>query len=212
MKTLLFTLVFALTSFLGNANNCANPTGETDVKMVNYESSEFKFYLENNKEFSVKESLVGIEDPFNNLSLEANANKCFSLNTLLIDNHLIRPYGNYSEKESPIYGLRPNNSYLGTFRSLEFLIWDLLLSSQVEDHTFSDIADTLQYPSYNNYDVRSIIFEQTSDKVVICGGSYSKKYHKDSNCKGLSNCKGGLYEVSKSEAVNKGRTACLICY
>ena len=52
----------------------------------------------------------------------------------------------------------------------------------------------------------------TSSSVVICGGKYATKYHNSSRCRGLRNCKGGLYKVSISDAKKKGFTACKICY
>lgn len=51
-------------------------------------------------------------------------------------------------------------------------------------------------------------FNRFVSDVYICKGKYSKKYHYVSNCRGLSNCKGGIYEVSLQEAKNIGRTLC----
>lgn len=48
--------------------------------------------------------------------------------------------------------------------------------------------------------------------VYICNGPSSKKYHKTSNCRGLSNCSTAKQKLSKADAMNKGRTACKICY
>ena len=48
--------------------------------------------------------------------------------------------------------------------------------------------------------------------VYLCGGEYSKKYHNTSNCRGLNNCKGGVYRTSMNDAKQRGRTACKICY
>ncbi len=45
--------------------------------------------------------------------------------------------------------------------------------------------------------------------VYICTGKYSKKYHYDNNCIGLSNCKSDVIEVSLKEAkVRYERTLC----
>lgn len=44
--------------------------------------------------------------------------------------------------------------------------------------------------------------------VYICTGKYSKKYHYVSDCRGLSNCKSSIKEVSLTEAKNIGRTLC----
>ncbi|PVX45670.1 hypothetical protein C8C85_1471 [Flavobacterium sp. 103] len=48
----------------------------------------------------------------------------------------------------------------------------------------------------------------TNDTVYICKGPYSKKYHYDKNCRGLSNCSTEIYSVSKKESQNSGRTLC----
>lgn len=54
---------------------------------------------------------------------------------------------------------------------------------------------------------------QTKQEVVyICTGGYATKYHKKKNCRGLYNCKGKVVEISKTEAVKKGRTACKLCH
>jgi hypothetical protein len=48
----------------------------------------------------------------------------------------------------------------------------------------------------------------TNETVYICGGPYSKKYHYDKNCSGLSNCSTEIYSISKKESQNMGRTLC----
>ncbi|MBB3124537.1 hypothetical protein FHS04_002060 [Mesoflavibacter sabulilitoris] len=55
-----------------------------------------------------------------------------------------------------------------------------------------------------------IQLEHTSDEksVYICNGNYSKKYHYNKSCRGLSNCKSTISEVSLSKAKNKGRKIC----
>ncbi len=44
--------------------------------------------------------------------------------------------------------------------------------------------------------------------VYICTGKYSKRYHYNKNCRGLSNCKGEIKRVYLNEAKHKGRTLC----
>ncbi|MFT4696891.1 MAG: hypothetical protein ACI9SJ_000007 [Flavobacteriaceae bacterium] len=46
------------------------------------------------------------------------------------------------------------------------------------------------------------------NEVYICTGKYSKKYHYTNKCRGLSNCKGSIKEVTLSDAKNFGRTLC----
>ena len=50
--------------------------------------------------------------------------------------------------------------------------------------------------------------ESDSDKVFICKGPYSTKYHYNSDCVGLNNCSTEIYSVSKSEAIEDGRKLC----
>lgn len=45
-------------------------------------------------------------------------------------------------------------------------------------------------------------------KVFICTGNYSKKYHLQKNCKGLNNCKGEIEEVTLEQAKKLRRTLC----
>lgn len=52
----------------------------------------------------------------------------------------------------------------------------------------------------------------SQQEVYICKGKSSKKYHKSSKCRGLSNCSTSIYKVSLNEAKNAGRTACKIEY
>ncbi|WP_330442017.1 hypothetical protein [Flavobacterium sp. C4GT6] len=44
--------------------------------------------------------------------------------------------------------------------------------------------------------------------VYICTGKSSKRYHYNKNCRGLSNCKAEIKEVTLKEAKDKGRTLC----
>ena len=50
------------------------------------------------------------------------------------------------------------------------------------------------------------------DKVYICTGGSSKRYHDDRDCRGLGNCSGAIRSVSLDEAEGMGRTPCRICY
>lgn len=56
-----------------------------------------------------------------------------------------------------------------------------------------------------------VITNAFAQTVTVCGGKYAKKYHNSSTCKGLNNCKGGVSLVTLNEAINMGRTVCLIC-
>ena len=49
-------------------------------------------------------------------------------------------------------------------------------------------------------------------KVWVCTGDCSERYHAYDNCKGLSNCRASVEEVSLQEAENMGRTPCRKCY
>ncbi len=47
-----------------------------------------------------------------------------------------------------------------------------------------------------------------ADKVYICKGKGSKKYHYNKHCRGLSRCSTKIYEVTLSKAKEMGRTLC----
>ena len=49
-------------------------------------------------------------------------------------------------------------------------------------------------------------------KVWICTGPYSKRYHRDLDCKGLQSCSGDTKLVTISDAEEMGRTPCGYCY
>ena len=51
-----------------------------------------------------------------------------------------------------------------------------------------------------------------SQTVVVCNGNYAYSWHSTPNCRGLSNCQGGLYNVDLSYAVyTMNRRGCCIC-
>ncbi len=52
----------------------------------------------------------------------------------------------------------------------------------------------------------------SNSKVWVCTGGSSKRYHAYSNCKGLSNCRASIEEISLQEAESMGRTPCRKCY
>lgn len=45
-------------------------------------------------------------------------------------------------------------------------------------------------------------------EVYICKGPYSKRYHYNKNCRGLSNCSTSIYKVTLTDAKKIGRTLC----
>ncbi|SCY83965.1 hypothetical protein [Flavobacterium caeni] len=45
-------------------------------------------------------------------------------------------------------------------------------------------------------------------QVFICGPAGAKKYHYTANCRGLSACKHGTFEVPKSKAESLGLSLC----
>lgn len=51
-------------------------------------------------------------------------------------------------------------------------------------------------------------FIKPESAVYICKGNYSKRYHYDKNCRGLSNCSTDIYKVTLDEAKRIGRTMC----
>lgn len=53
---------------------------------------------------------------------------------------------------------------------------------------------------------------QGNDKVYICTGPQSKRYHKTRNCRGLGSCSGEIKAVTLEYAKRIGRTKCGWCY
>lgn len=51
----------------------------------------------------------------------------------------------------------------------------------------------------------------TNEVVYVCTGKSSKRYHKNSDCRGLAKCSGTIESVSVSTAKNSGKTPCKIC-
>ncbi|WP_053978537.1 hypothetical protein [Mangrovimonas xylaniphaga] len=51
-------------------------------------------------------------------------------------------------------------------------------------------------------------FNIAETNVYICKGNYSKKYHYNKSCRGLSNCSTDIYKVSLAEAKELKRTLC----
>ncbi|MBO4588406.1 MAG: hypothetical protein J5711_05840 [Bacteroidales bacterium] len=48
--------------------------------------------------------------------------------------------------------------------------------------------------------------------VYVCTGSSSKRYHNNTQCRGLQNCKGEIRRVTLSQAKEANRTPCKLCY
>jgi hypothetical protein len=48
--------------------------------------------------------------------------------------------------------------------------------------------------------------------VYICKGPKSERYHRISNCSGLSSCSTEIHRIHINQAVKIGRTPCKICY
>ena len=48
--------------------------------------------------------------------------------------------------------------------------------------------------------------------VYVCTGPKAEVYHSRSNCKGLSRCSGTIKKMTLSEAIEKKRRACKLCY
>lgn len=51
-----------------------------------------------------------------------------------------------------------------------------------------------------------------SEKVYVCHGPKSKRYHKTPNCKGLCRCSTDIRQMTRQEAEAKHYTPCRICY
>lgn len=53
-------------------------------------------------------------------------------------------------------------------------------------------------------------YTNQSSSVYICVSPTAKKYHFSKNCRGIQKCTHEIKEVTKSDAINKGYTVCLI--
>ena len=51
-------------------------------------------------------------------------------------------------------------------------------------------------------------FMLTDTEVYICNGAYSKKYHYEKDCEGLTNCSTAVEKVSLEKAEKLKRTLC----
>jgi hypothetical protein len=51
----------------------------------------------------------------------------------------------------------------------------------------------------------------TQNRVYICKGPDSYRYHRNLNCRGLNNCTAEVYEVTVNHARRLKRTPCKIC-
>lgn len=89
---------------------------------------------------------------------------------------------------------------------------------------FYDEPESTQYnEDYYNYAIAGLLPIEGTDspttsrrkkeeKVFVCTGPQSKRYHKRSDCRGLQSCSKSIIRVTKSEAKEMGRTPCGYCY
>lgn len=71
---------------------------------------------------------------------------------------------------------------------------------------------SLSIVSCRSHHKRASVPSSPNAKVWICTGESSERYHAYSDCKGLSNCRTNIEEISLQEAESMGRTPCRICY
>ena len=65
--------------------------------------------------------------------------------------------------------------------------------------------------SCNKSNIKQQVFK-SENKVYICTGNQSYRYHKTEYCIGLSKCSQSIEEWSMEEAKRLGRTPCRLCY
>ncbi|MFP5471537.1 MAG: hypothetical protein ACLGGV_08055 [Bacteroidia bacterium] len=63
--------------------------------------------------------------------------------------------------------------------------------------------DSTSFPKLNAY--QKAVDTSSSDNVYICNSTGSTKYHYNKNCRGIDACKAEVLQVSKSEAINRGK-------
>lgn len=54
--------------------------------------------------------------------------------------------------------------------------------------------------------------EYSTQKVYVCTGPKSKRYHRSAHCRGLKKCSRDVKKVSWEEAKKMGRTPCGYCF
>lgn len=81
-------------------------------------------------------------------------------------------------------------------------------SQNYQNVSFEDKSQNYQNDkkAYNNLN------ELRYDEVYVCKGKYSKRFHNDLSCKGLSKCRGGIKIMTIEEAEDIGKTPCGYCY
>jgi hypothetical protein len=212
MKNFLLIFALQLVAFFGYSSNLDNETTNIEYPNAIEIDYEFEAISKEYQEFSIplfkgfENTLIVVENIQNEFLI------CFtSYYSQIVANPKTKFCSSSFKEEalSEIYflGACSTQSY-----SARTSIIDSLFTCQIYKEGNCIHAESLTYPNLYSDLLSTISLPLSVEKVVICGGAYSKKYHKNSTCNGLTNCKGGLYEVSKSEALNKGRTACSICY
>ena len=73
----------------------------------------------------------------------------------------------------------------------------------------------LSFVSATTFPTQTITTTEHSkeSRVYVCGGKYATKFHSHAKCRGLNNCKGGIYYYNSiKEAERAGYTYCRICW
>lgn len=95
--------------------------------------------------------------------------------------------------------------------SVVLLGGSIALCSCIQDSQAMPKLDSSR--TYSNFSYSDEEVEETGDeKVYICTGPSSKRYHKSSNCMGLSSCSADIRCVTIGYAEELGRTPCKRCY
>jgi len=56
-------------------------------------------------------------------------------------------------------------------------------------------------------------FQSSSNgNVFVCDSTTSYAYHRTENCRGLNRCSHQIIQITESEAQNRGKRACKICF
>lgn len=90
-------------------------------------------------------------------------------------------------------------AFVSTFRKITVLLVFLVVCSC--GYTEKDDQESYSY-SYAAH---------KKDCVYVCSGPKARRYHLDSDCKGLSKCSGRILEMTVEEAQDKGETPCRLC-
>lgn len=89
--------------------------------------------------------------------------------------------------------------FVSTFRKIAVLLVFLVVCSCGQTEKDDQESYSYSYAAHKK------------ECVYVCSGQKARRYHLDSDCKGLSKCSGRILEMTVEEAQDKGKTPCRLC-